>query len=109
MYDPETGKWTLIEPLRRPRWGCFACNFNGKLYVMGGRSSFTIGNSKFVDVYDPETCSWCQMKNGCVMVTAHAVLEKKLFCMEWKRKLSIFDPEDNSWRMVPIPLAGARR
>ncbi|CAN1152420.1 F-box/kelch-repeat protein At1g67480 [Linum perenne] len=109
MYDPETGKWTLIEPLRRPRWGCFACNFNGKLYVMGGRSSFTIGNSKFVDVYDPETCSWCQMKNGCVMVTAHAVLEKKLFCMEWKnqRKLSIFDPEDNSWRMVPIPLTGS--
>ncbi|CAN0896145.1 F-box/kelch-repeat protein At1g67480 [Linum grandiflorum] len=109
MYDPDTGKWTLIEPIRRPRWGCFACNFEGKLYVMGGRSSFTIGNSKFVDVYDPETHSWCQMKNGCVMVTAHAVLEKKLLCMEWRnqRKLSIFDPVDNSWKMVAVPLTGS--
>ncbi|QCD83374.1 hypothetical protein DEO72_LG2g3718 [Vigna unguiculata] len=49
------------------------------------------------------------MKNGCVMVTAHAVLGKKLFCMEWKnqRKLAIFNPEDNSWKMVPVPLTGS--
>ncbi|CAI0381194.1 unnamed protein product [Linum tenue] len=109
MYDPETAKWTLIESLRRPRWGCFGCNFDGKLYVMGGRSSFTIGNSKFVDVYNPDMQSWGQLKNGCVMVTAHAVLKKKLFCMEWKnqRKLAIFDPEDNSWKMVPLPLTGS--
>ncbi|KAG6759130.1 hypothetical protein POTOM_035598 [Populus tomentosa] len=108
MYDPETGSWTLIESLRRPRWGCFACGFDGKLYVMGGRSTFTIGNSRFVEVYDPEKHTWCEMKNGRVMVTAHAVLGKKLFCMEWKnqRKLSIFNPEDNSWRTVAVPLTG---
>lgn len=47
-YNPETNKWTPIESIRRPRWGCFACAFEGKLYVMGGRSSFTIGNSRFV-------------------------------------------------------------
>ncbi|KAG7975384.1 hypothetical protein I3843_06G095300 [Carya illinoinensis] len=109
VYNPDTNKWTLIESLRRPRWGCFACGFEGKLYVMGGRSNFTIGNSKFVDVYNPERHTWCEMKNGCVMVTAHAVLEKKLFCMEWKnqRKLAIFTPEDNSWKMVPVPLTGS--
>ncbi|KAF2286504.1 hypothetical protein GH714_017426 [Hevea brasiliensis] len=109
MYDPDTEKWTLIESLRRPRWGCFACGFEGKLYVMGGRSSFTIGNSKFVEVYNPERHTWSEIKNGCVMVTAHAVLEKKLFCMEWKnqRKLAIFNPEDNSWKMVPVPLTGS--
>ncbi|GAB4829342.1 hypothetical protein Ancab_019012 [Ancistrocladus abbreviatus] len=109
VYNPETDKWTLIESLRRPRWGCFACGFQGKLYVMGGRSSFTIGNSKFIDVYNPEMHTWCQMKNGCVMVTAHAVVGKKLFCMEWKnqRKLAIFNPDDNSWKMVPVPLTGS--
>ncbi|KAJ7957584.1 F-box/kelch-repeat protein family [Quillaja saponaria] len=109
VYDPDTDKWTLIESLRRPRWGCFACGFEGKLYVMGGRSSFTIGNSKFVDVYNPEKHTWSQIKNGCVMVTAHAVIGNKLFCMEWKnqRKLSIFNPEDNSWKMVPVPLTGS--
>ncbi|XLR57403.1 hypothetical protein S83_008075 [Arachis hypogaea] len=73
---------------------------------MGGRSSFTIGNSKFVDVYDPEVHGWGEFKNDSVMVAAHAVLGKKLFCMEWKnqRKLAIFCSEDNSWKMVPLPL-----
>ncbi|KAM1303805.1 hypothetical protein ACFX2F_021570 [Malus domestica] len=110
VYNPDTDTWTLISSIRRPRYGCFACGFEGKLYVMGGRSSFTIGNSKFVDVYDPESHTWCEMKkNGCVMVTAHAVLEKKLFCSEWKnqRKLSIYNPYDNSWEMVQIPLTGS--
>lgn len=109
VYDSDKDKWTLIESLRRPRWGCFACGFEGKLYVMGGRSSFTIGNSRFVDVYNPKNQTWCQMRNGCVMVTAHAVLEKKLFCMEWKnqRKLTIFNPEDNSWKMEPVPVMGS--
>ncbi|CAK7327375.1 unnamed protein product [Dovyalis caffra] len=108
-YDPDTDRWTLIESLRRPRWGCFACGFEGKLYVMGGRSTFTIGNSRFVDVYNPEGQTWCQMKNGCVMVTAHAVLGKKLFCMEWKnqRRLAIFNPDDNSWKTVAVPLTGS--
>ncbi|XP_011041507.1 PREDICTED: F-box/kelch-repeat protein At1g67480-like [Populus euphratica] len=108
MYDPETGRWTLIESLRGPRWGCFACGFEGKLYVMGGRSTFTIGNSRFVEVYNPEKHTWYEMKNGRVMVTAHAVLGKKLFCMEWKnqRKLSIFNPEDSSWKTVAVPLTG---
>lgn len=109
IYNPDTDKWTLIESLRRPRWGCFACGFEGKLYVMGGRSNFTIGNSRFVDVYDPESHTWREMKNGCVMVTAHAVLGKKLFCMEWKnqRKLAIFNPDDNAWKMIPVPLTGS--
>ncbi|PSS26955.1 F-box/kelch-repeat protein [Actinidia chinensis var. chinensis] len=111
VYNPDDDKWTLIESLRRPRWGCFACGFEGKLYVMGGRSSFTIGNSKFVDVYNPDRHSWCEMKNGCVMVTAHAVLGKKLFCMEWKnqRKLAIFNPDDNTWKMVPVPVTGSSK
>uniref|UniRef100_A0A1D1ZD50 F-box/kelch-repeat protein At1g67480 n=2 Tax=Anthurium amnicola TaxID=1678845 RepID=A0A1D1ZD50_9ARAE len=109
VYDPEKNVWILIESLRRPRWGCFACGFEGKLYVMGGRSSFTIGNSRFVDVYNPKCHDWCEIKNGCVMVTAHAVLGKRLFCMEWKnqRKLSIFNSSDNSWKSVPVPLTGS--
>lgn len=111
VYNSDDNTWTFIESLRRPRWGCFACGFEGKLYVMGGRSSFTIGNSRFVDVYNPKRHTWDEMKNGCVMVTAHAVLGKKLFCMEWKnqRKLAIFNSEDNTWKMVPVPVTGSSR
>ncbi|CAL9055670.1 F-box/kelch-repeat protein At1g67480-like [Musa acuminata AAA Group] len=109
VYDPDKNQWTLIESLRRPRWGCFACSFDGLLYVMGGRSSFTIGNSRFVDVYSPQRHSWHGMKIGCVMVTTHAMLGKKLFCMGWRnqRKLSIFDPVENSWHDVPVPVSGS--
>lgn len=109
VYDPDTNKWTLIESIRRPRWGCFGCSFEGKLYVMGGRSNFTIGNSRFVDVYDPKNHSWCETRNGCVMVTTHAVLGQKLFCMEWKnqRKLAVFDPVAQQWENVPVPLTGS--
>lgn len=109
VFDPKTNEWTMVESLRRPRWGCFACGLEGRLYVMGGRSSFTIGHSRCIDVYDPEIHTWAEMKNGCVMAVAHAVLDKKLFCMEWKneRKLAVFNVVDNSWQRVPLPLTGS--
>lgn len=108
VYEPAAGRWRLIESLRRPRWGGFACGFAGKLYVMGGRSSFTIGNSRSVDVYDSEKAAWGQMKQGCVMVTAHAAVGGRLFCMEWKnqRRLSVFTATDGSWASVPVPVTG---
>nr|CAB3484274.1 unnamed protein product [Digitaria exilis] len=108
-YIPAQNKWILIQSLRRPRWGCFACGFNGKLYVMGGRSSFNIGNSRSVDVYNPDHHCWEEIKRGCVMVTSHAVLDKRLFCLEWKnqRSIAVFHPADNSWQRIPVPLTGS--
>ncbi|KAK1294883.1 F-box/kelch-repeat protein [Acorus calamus] len=108
-YDPNRNEWTFIEPLRRPRWGCFASAIQGKLFVMGGRSSFSIGNSRSVDIYDPALRSWSEVKKGCVMVTAHAVLRDRLFCMEWKnqRRLVVFDPVECEWKVVMVPLTGS--
>lgn len=109
VYDPQNNSWSLIESLRCPRWGCFACGFEGKLYVMGGRSRFTIGHSRLIDVYNPKCHTWDEIKSGCTMVTACAVLDKKLLCMEWKneRKLAVFDASNNSWERVPVPLGGS--
>ncbi|KAG7586132.1 Kelch-type beta propeller [Arabidopsis thaliana x Arabidopsis arenosa] len=111
VYDPETGTWTFVESLRRPRWGCFASGFNGKLYVMGGRSNFTIGNSKLLDVYNTQCGSWHGSKNGLTMVTAHVEVGKKLFCIDWKnqRKMSVFNAEDETWEVVALPLSGSSR
>lgn len=109
MYDPDTNKWTIIESLCRPRYGCFSYGFGGNLYVMGGRSTFSIGNFKKVDVFNPESHTWSEMKNGCVMVTTHAMLGNQMFCIEWKnpRKLTIFNHEDNSWKTIPVPVTGS--
>eukprot|EP00253_Pinus_taeda_P033492 PITA_33492 len=109
VFDPKTNEWTMIESLRRPRWGCFAHCLEGRLYVMGGRSSFTIGHPRCIDVYDPKIHTWKEMKNGCFMVVAHAVLDKNLFCIEWKneRKLAVFNIVDNSWQRIPLPLTGS--
>eukprot|EP00252_Welwitschia_mirabilis_P019208 TRINITY_DN4387_c0_g1_i1.p1 TRINITY_DN4387_c0_g1~~TRINITY_DN4387_c0_g1_i1.p1 ORF type:complete len:424 (+),score=55.21 TRINITY_DN4387_c0_g1_i1:486-1757(+) len=105
VYEPEENRWSLIESIRRPRWGCFASGLEGKLYVMGGRSSFTIGNSRYVDIYDPQAHAWNETKNGCVMVVAHAVLNQRLFCIEWKndRQLAIYEASSNSWQRVAVP------
>lgn len=104
-FDTNTGKWTPIESLRLPRGGCFAYGSEGKLYVMGGRSSFTIGSARSVCIYDPEKQAWRELKNGCIMVTAHAMLGTRLFCMEWKtqKKLSVSDLGKNLWDTVSLP------
>lgn len=109
FYSPETNKWTLMDSLRRPRTGSFGFGFDKKLYIMGGRSSFTIGNSRSVNIYDVEKNEWSEMKKGCVMVTSHSMTKRKLFCLAWKdpRKLAVFDPGDSSWKAVPIPLTGS--
>ncbi|TVU13910.1 hypothetical protein EJB05_37346 [Eragrostis curvula] len=108
-YSPQQNKWILIESLRRTRWGCFASGFNGKLHIVSGRSSFTIGNCRTIDVYDPNRRVWDEIKRGCVMVTSHAVLGNRLFCIEWKnqRTLVVFNPEDSSWQRIPVPLTGS--
>ncbi|KAH9299382.1 hypothetical protein KI387_031064 [Taxus chinensis] len=109
VYDPRKNHWTLIESLRRPRWGCFACGLEGRLYVMGGRSSLMIGYSRCIDVYNPSSHRWDEMKNGCAMVVANAVLDSSLFCIEWKndRQLAIFSAPDSSWKRIPVPLVGS--
>ncbi|KAL0327366.1 UNVERIFIED_CONTAM: F-box/kelch-repeat protein [Sesamum angustifolium] len=85
VYDPESDKWTVIESLRRPRWAV--------LHVASKESSML----------------WVGGQVSQSETPAHAVLGKKLCCMKWKneRKLAIFNPEDNSWKMVPVPVTGS--
>ncbi|MCO5595308.1 hypothetical protein L7F22_049349 [Adiantum nelumboides] len=109
VYVPEQDKWIKLPSLRRARWGCIGCGLEGKLYVMAGRSSFTIGHSRRVDVFDPLKGQWEEAKNGCMMVLTHAIVDQELFCIEWKndRKLAIFNAAENLWKSVALPLAGS--
>lgn len=109
VYNPEEDVWTKLPSLKRARWGGIGCGLKGRLYVMAGRSSFTIGHSRCVDVYDPVKGQWEEAKNGCMMVLTHAIVEHELFCIEWKndRKLAVFNATENSWKRVALPLAGS--
>lgn len=109
VYDLQKDEWDHVPSLKRARWGSIAFGIEGKVYVMGGRSSFTIGSSRCISVYDPSTKEWEEVKNGCVMALAHTVLDKKVYCIDWKneRKLAVFDPAENMWKSVPIPLTGS--
>jgi N-acetylneuraminic acid mutarotase len=53
-YDPVTDTWRELAPLPRAEGSPAAVVFEGRIYVIGGRS----GNSDFGDVYDPVTDSW---------------------------------------------------
>ncbi|KAL5539650.1 hypothetical protein UlMin_044336 [Ulmus minor] len=101
VYNPKTNSWSLISCLRHPRWGCFACGLEGKLYVMGGRSSFTIGNSKFVDPF------WCWWKMVQVPLTGSmnirfrfGILEGKLLLFSLQEEAGyqtlLYDPKEAS-------------
>lgn len=109
VYDPQKDEWVHVPSLNRARWGSIAFGIGGKVYVMGGRSSLTIGSSRCISLYDPSRQEWGEVKSGCVMVLAHTVLDKKVYCIEWKneRKLAVFEPAQNAWKNVPIPLTGS--
>ncbi|KAJ7565148.1 hypothetical protein O6H91_02G050100 [Diphasiastrum complanatum] len=111
MYNPEKDEWADITSLKSSRWGCFACAFQGKLHVLGGRSGFTIGNPRYMDVYDPVTKLWEEEKCGCVMVLTHAALSEQLYCIEWKdeRKLVLYNAFDKAWKRIAMPLARSTR
>ncbi|KAL1363541.1 hypothetical protein AAHE18_03G156100 [Arachis hypogaea] len=112
--------WSRLSKMNVARYDFACAEVNGLVYVVGGYGLHGEILSS-AEVYDPDTDKWTliesvrrprwvhgwgEFKNDSVMVAAHAVLGKKLFCMEWKnqRKLAIFCSEDNSWKMVPLPL-----
>ncbi|BBN16655.1 hypothetical protein MPTK1_7g08240 [Marchantia polymorpha subsp. ruderalis] len=111
VYDPERDEWTRSANLRKSRWSCFAAGVGGKLYVMGGRSSFTLGNCRSIDVFDPKTGNWTELKNGCQMVLTHAVINDKIYCLEWKdeRSLKVYNTADNTWTRILLPLPSNMR
>ncbi|KAB1225802.1 hypothetical protein CJ030_MR1G027830 [Morella rubra] len=95
QYDSCLNSWSKLAKMNVARYEFACAEVNGKVYAVGG--------------YGVDGDGLSCVENGCVMVTAHAMLGERLFCMEWKnqRKLAIFTPEDNSWKMVPVPLTGS--
>ncbi|CAA0832665.1 F-box/kelch-repeat protein [Striga hermonthica] len=109
VYDPDANAWAPIEGLPKPRWGCFVCGFKGRVYVMGGRLSFTIGNSRSVEVYNPGKGAWVQMKKGASWSQLMQWLGTG--CASWSGRTSdvsrYLHQQIISWKLVPVPLTGS--
>lgn len=64
VYDPATGKWTVLPNLPRVRDHFQSVVLDGKIFAVGGRKSFAKEGHNFdltydeVDVYDFKTNSW---------------------------------------------------
>jgi N-acetylneuraminic acid mutarotase len=56
MYDPETDKWTVKQPMLNKRSATAAASANGQIYVFGGEDAEKAMDS--VEKYDPVTNKW---------------------------------------------------
>ena len=56
MYNPQTGKWSLVASMNTPRCNFDMVSYNGKLYAIGGFDGIDALDS--IEVYNPATDSW---------------------------------------------------
>lgn len=133
MYDPETGRWTLVDPMHHRRWYPSLVTLpDGKMFVAGGTEKL-IYNEKVsyvnqTETFDPETGRWKDngptgeatlpfyarlhlLPNGKVFYDAtgqmYGPLGLNVEQAEWNVQKS-YDPEENKWTdLGPAPL-GAR-
>lgn len=90
--------WVFKSPMPTPRFGFSAVVFEGKIYVMGGRSA----DGKILDIverYDPETDSWDgavpPMRRNRVHCAA-VVYDGKIFVLGGRTESSEDEGDDDS-------------
>jgi hypothetical protein len=60
LYDPSTGQWTLVEPLKQARHSHTATLLpGGKVLVTGGQGPAPLASA---EVYDPRTGQWTDIR-----------------------------------------------
>lgn len=118
-YDPATDRWETLPDMPRPLDHAGAAAVGGKLYVLGGRAAGIEGVSGAVLIYDPDERTW---SSGADMPTprggvAAAVAEGEIFVLGGEGNPAVetgvfddveaYDPETDSWRVLP-PMAAPR-
>ncbi|WP_329456735.1 carboxypeptidase regulatory-like domain-containing protein [Streptomyces sp. NBC_01497] len=123
IYDPATNTWTTGAPEPRPYGGAGTATLDGKLYTIGGCSTW-ICDTTDADVYDPATDSWSPIASYPEKVAweSCAGIDGNLYCaggtaqtdgVEGNQTIKhayVYDPDANSWSRLPdmpIPLWGS--
>lgn len=133
MYDPETGRWTLADPMHHRRWYPSLVTLpDGKMFVAGGTEKVIYNDEvRYVnetETFDPETGRW--KDNGPAgeatlpfYARLHLLPNGKVFydatgqmfgphgwnveTAEWNVQKS-YDPEKNKWTDLGRAPLGAR-
>ena len=58
VYDPATNRWTRANAMPTARDHLAAVAFQGRVWALGGRTSFMGEQYGNVEIYDPATDSW---------------------------------------------------
>ena len=118
VYDPATDKWESRRPMAVPRNHAFAAAVNGKIYVIGGRTSHSFiqpaTNTDVVEEYDPANDMWSALKERMptprsgggwgtdgrrIYVAGGEVATKQL--VGAFRGIEAYEPTTNSWTTLP--------
>jgi N-acetylneuraminic acid mutarotase len=119
-YDPVSNKWTSRSPMPTARNHTFAGAVNGKIYVIGGRTSSSFitaaSNLDIVEEYDPVSNTWGGSGARVALPTARsgggwATFNGKIYVAGGEvqtrsligafRALEAYDPVANSWTILP--------
>lgn len=93
QYDPLTDSWTYKESMPTARIGFATAVYQGKIYCMGGRTSY--GYTGANEVYDPKTGTWetrAAMPTAKAWITA-SVVGDKIYVVG----CGVYDPVSDSW------------
>lgn len=60
-YDPSTGNWQAVAPMRHERANAAACTSNGLIYVFGGEGESEGVILQSIERYDPDKNSWTEV------------------------------------------------
>ncbi|HET9250717.1 MAG TPA: PKD domain-containing protein [Candidatus Eisenbacteria bacterium] len=122
-FDPVTERWTTKAPLPVGRAGLGAASWNGKIYVVGGRSGYSYGEGTIynrLDVYDAATNQWANRASMPVPVSengATVAYQGKVYVFGgWNgashvATTQIYDIATNTWRLgaaMPTPRGASR-
>jgi N-acetylneuraminic acid mutarotase len=117
VYDPATNTWEIKPPMPTPRSQFQANVVNGKIYLIGGRTSGQYSTVSLNEVYDPETGSWTTKAPMPYPVVSYAsaAVENKIYVFggqdEFNETMNlavnqIYDTETYTWSFgTPLPVA----
>lgn len=119
VYDLSTETWSTLPDMPTNRWGLSAVAFNGKIYILGGRSLGVPYSS--IEVYDPQMNTWTTITTSSMPTPRYqlttCLLNNKIYAIDgWYNSsggpiynnVEVYDPITDTWTTYnPMPVAVA--